>query len=201
MFTRMSKVVLWIAGIAIFIAGAATMGMDAIGFYIWLGGFVLLWGIGTYVEMINNIMDIKKLLSKGVLYNVQDNNIQPTYQVPVENLSITHQNQGKWYCRKCGTENSSDDLKCIGCGTSYDNKISASNTGFVDTGYNLSLSGQQTENRIVAPPKVSNSGFNLSQIAQQTESQKQVAACWFCRACGEKNSSQQQYCSGCGKYR
>ena len=120
MFTRMSKAMLWITGIAIVIGGLVTIQYDGLGLAIWIGGFILLWGIGTYVEMINNIMDIKGLLSKNALH--------------------------------------------------------------VNT-------------------EVSNSDSRLSQVAQQTEMQKQDNAGWFCRQCGQKNSSHSQFCSGCGKYK
>ena len=134
MFTRMSKAMLWITGIAIVIGGLVTIQYDGLGLAIWIGGFILLWGIGTYVEMINNIMDIKGLLSKNALH--------------------------------VNTEVSNSDSR-------------------------LSQVAQQ----------ISNSDSKLSQVAQQTEMQKQDNAGWFCRQCGQKNSSHSQFCSGCGKYK
>ena len=168
MFTRMSKVVLWIAAIAIFIGGAATLSYDGLGLLIWLGGLILLWGIGVFVEMVNNIMDIKIMLSKGGFNNqTPHQNIQKPIQV---NNFV--EDKGKWYCRRCNSENSSDDVKCVSCGASSDGRIGTPNTS-----------------------------YNLSQIAQQTEIQNENAVGWFCRACGQKNSSNSQYCSACGKYR
>lgn len=145
MFTRMAKVVLWIAGIAILITGLA-VGSMADNFLatmsqilvIWAIGFVLLWVIGTYVEMINNIMDIKKLLSKSTLNNVQDGSyvnptyqdgsyVNPTYQAPKgasnAGLNLSQPAQQKeiqktsaWFCGVCGMKNSSHQQYCVNCG-------------------------------------------------------------------------------------
>lgn len=131
MFTRMAKVVLWIVGIAILLTGLAvgSMGNDFLGaLAIWVASFVLLWIVGTYVEMINNIMDIKKLLSKGTLNNVQDGSyVNPTYQASKGasnaglNLSQAAQQEeiqktSVWFCEACGTKNSSHHKYCVNCG-------------------------------------------------------------------------------------
>ena len=63
MFTRMSKGVLWVLVAAIVIGGFVGMAEEVgIGLLIWLGGLVLIWGLGVFVELINNILDIKKIL-------------------------------------------------------------------------------------------------------------------------------------------
>ena len=63
MFTRMSKGVLWVLVAAVVIGGFVGMAEEVgIGLLIWLGGLVLIWGLGVFVELINNILDIKKIL-------------------------------------------------------------------------------------------------------------------------------------------
>lgn len=135
----MAKVVLWIVAIGILILGLAVGSRDFLAaLIIWAVGFVLIWVIGTYVEMINNIMDIKKLLSKSTLNNGQygscvnptyqyDGYVNPTYQVPKgaanDGLNISQpaqqekiQKTGDWFCGLCGTKNSSHQKYCVSCG-------------------------------------------------------------------------------------
>lgn len=71
MFTRMSKGVLWVLVAAVVIGGFVGMAEEVgIGLLIWLGGLVLIWGLGVFVELINNILDIKKILPINIIYRL-----------------------------------------------------------------------------------------------------------------------------------
>ena len=169
MFTRFSKVFLWImvVGVVVVAICAAAAAEEAIVFFpVFLAGCVVLMFFGMFVEMCNNILDIKKILSKGGVVTKENTNEVQSSQ------NFMRVDSGKWYCRKCGTENSGDETHCAGCGASVDNKVGASNMG-----------------------------YNLSQLAQQTDKEKQNEAGWFCRHCGTKNKKLMTYCSGCGKER
>lgn len=63
MFTRISKVVLWILLAGVVIAGFILLGIDVgISLIVWGGGLVVIYGFGIFVELINNVLDIKNIL-------------------------------------------------------------------------------------------------------------------------------------------
>lgn len=63
MFTRISKVVLWILLAGIVIAGFILLWFNVgISLIVWGGGLVVIYGFGIFVELINNVLDIKNIL-------------------------------------------------------------------------------------------------------------------------------------------
>lgn len=171
MFTRMSKGVLWVLVIAAVIGGFVGMTVDmGVALLIWLGGIVLIWGLGVFVELINNILDIKKTLDK-ISTSVAGAMGTPNagaYGNTGYNMNAAMNsgwNETTWYCNRCGTQNSSDETQCAGCGTQRPN------------------SGKPS----------------LAQAAAQIEMPRAVQSGWYCRYCGAKNNSSSRICIGCGK--
>ncbi len=121
MFTRMSKGVLWVLVAAVVIGGFVGMAEEVgIGLLIWLGGLVLIWGLGVFVELINNILDIKKILQSISSTGSMGNSNVGSYGSMGYNMNTSKQsgwNETTWYCNHCGTPNSSDATRCAGCGT------------------------------------------------------------------------------------
>ena len=140
MFTRISKVVLWILLAGVVIAGFILLGIDVgISLIVWGGGLVVIYGFGIFVELINNVLDIKNILksmndngySMGAqVQQVQEpvlsynrNGSQNTRSESRMNLSAvaaastTQSNASSgWYCRECGTKNKTSSRICMGCG-------------------------------------------------------------------------------------
>lgn len=115
MFTRMSKVMLWIAGIGIVIGGFVAMGNDeeGIGWAIWVIGFVALWALGVFIELINNVLDIKNILSNMSLGNSYASNSSSSTPKNSYNTTPIYTN---WCCTGCGTTNVPEADFCSYCG-------------------------------------------------------------------------------------
>lgn len=139
MFTRLAKGLLWVLVVATAITALVVGGTDAgfLGFLgvLLLGALVLLF-LGMFVELANNVMDIKQLLEK-IDYSTQQ--IGTDYQTDTQfSAGMAQTSMGTWYCRKCGTQNSGNEARCTGCGAYAENKIGA-------TTYNLSRLAAQAE--------------------------------------------------------
>lgn len=172
MFTRMSKGVLWVLVVAVVIGGFVGMVAADIGvaLIIWLGGIVLIWGLGVFVELINNILDIKKILQTMSSTGYMGTSNVGSYGYGNTGYSMNTaaqpgRNATTWYCNYCGTPNSLDATKCAGCGTQ----------------------------------RPSSGKPSLAQAASQMETPKATQSGWYCRYCGSKNNSSSRVCIGCGK--
>lgn len=125
MFTRMSKGVLWVLVAAVVIGGFVGMAEEVgIGLLIWLGGLVLIWGLGVFVELINNILDIRKILQSISSTGSMGSSNVGTYGSMGYNMNTSTRsgwNETTWYCNHYGTPNSSDATRCAGCGTQRPN--------------------------------------------------------------------------------
>lgn len=215
MFTRMSKVVLWIAGIAVVIGGFIAGQQDGyLGLSIWLIGIVALWGIGVFVELVNNVMDIKIMISKGALNNIQPNNNskEVTYQSTIDNSKKVEKpllsNKGKdkvetkkieynasaWKCSQCKTINNSQVNSCTNCGCNTWSCPICGTTNHPQATWCV---------RCVKETRYFE--INTDVVTAQTDENEIVndntTLGWFCRACGAKNEEQSVYCVECGKER
>jgi len=120
MFTRIAKGLLGMLMIAVlFLAIIITVVTDG-GFLIFIAvllvGGIFLLSFGMFVELANNIMDIKQILTKTYKFNnnlvdtvtySNETPIKPQGQVIIDN---------KWVCNECGTKNELDTTWCIFCG-------------------------------------------------------------------------------------
>lgn len=145
MFTRIAKVFLWILSIAVVISAFAVSSVleDSIWFFVILGaGFILLMFFGMFVELCNNVLDIKKMFAKDnynsySTYNTvtPNNAIGYSYNTAMPNNTINYstggmleqaakevseekmnESQDGWFCRQCGTKNKALATFCSGCG-------------------------------------------------------------------------------------
>lgn len=145
MFTRFAKGFLWFLSIAVVIASIAVASIldDILWFFIILvGGFVTLMFFGMFVELCNNILDIKHYLLRGGFSNSNTSSYN-NYSVPASNNSYNAyssnvydnnfgnmlsqaakvadvekkaESQEGWFCRQCGTKNKMHATFCSGCG-------------------------------------------------------------------------------------
>ena len=222
MFTRMSKVLLWIMVVAVVIASFGVGAEEeGVGIAIFFGGLIVLIFFGIFVELANNVLDIKNYIAKGGL-NIGDVSSQAVNTQPITTYEPT------WSCRKCGTINKTTSARCEECGevnNSYSggmlsqavkkmeyekqslynsSPIVQGNEAYVNTNTtntnNVNGMVNNTSNIPVQKSvEISNSGMNLSQVAQRKEGQNQIG--WYCRICGEKNAEGSLACKSCGNYK
>ena len=128
MFTRMAKGLLWILMIAIVIV--SVIGMIAenvgVGLAILLLGFVCLFFFGVWVELINNVLDIRntlkdiqKQMNTRPAQNVSMTQSSPVQAAPVQPTPVAVEPvvvEGK--CAKCGYVNNTASKFCMQCGSS-----------------------------------------------------------------------------------
>ena len=186
MFTRMSKVVLWILLVVCVIAGFILLGVDpAISFIVWGGGLVLVYGFGIFVELINNVLDIKKILKKmsdngysmgASVQQMQAAESQDQYNTNQYNQSQHSSNQHSQ------NQHSSNQYN--------QNQYSSAQYSQSQYAQNRSRQSSRNEGRL-----------NLSAAAAASTSQSEIKAGWYCRACGTKNKPASRMCIGCGKER
>lgn len=114
MFTRIAKGILIISSIAILllaiIAAISTDGNGLVFFAIIILGGIFLFNFGIFVELANNVMDIKEFLVKDTSATMKhlskESNTTDTEMIP----------EDKWKCSKCGSLNQLDTTWCTFCG-------------------------------------------------------------------------------------
>lgn len=111
MFTRIAKGILIFLMIIVVIFAllvATTTDAGFLGFLcvIIVGGIGLFF-FGIYVELANNIMDIRESLVKDEKEGLHQ------HVVKEESVEIV---DGKWICKKCGTKNELNTTWCTFCG-------------------------------------------------------------------------------------
>lgn len=143
MFTRISKGVLIFYFIAVVFTGLALLAGDKgekeIGAIVLGAGLVVGYGFGLFVELINNVLDVRinseKILSKMQLYEQNSsllgngsnstlsnygsaNTSTPYSSVGVSNSSfnLLENAQKGWTCMSCKSTNESSYNFCIKCG-------------------------------------------------------------------------------------
>lgn len=120
MFTRIAKGLLGILVVAVlFLAVIITVVADG-GFLLFIGvllfGGIFLFSYGMFVELTNNIMDIKEILAKTYIANYDlIDTIASSNETParIKKQIII---DDKWVCNKCGTKNQLDTTWCTFCG-------------------------------------------------------------------------------------
>lgn len=143
MFTRISKGVLIFYFIAVVFTGLALLAGDKgekeIGAIVLGAGLVVGYGFGLFVELINNVLDVRinseKILSKMQSYEQNSsllgngsnstlsnygsaNTSAPYSSVDVSNSSFNLMENAKkgWICMSCNSTNESSYNFCIKCG-------------------------------------------------------------------------------------
>ena len=111
MFTRLADALLKLCVVAVLLL-AIYVGTEADNFFAFvvalLGGLLILSIFGIFVELANNVLDIKKHLEKNGVGKV---NTYPQTQA----VQPMQANDG-WYCNACGSKNTLDSSYCYGCG-------------------------------------------------------------------------------------
>lgn len=176
MFTRMSKVVLWILLAACVIAGFILLGVDpTISFIVWGGGLVLVYGFGIFVELINNVLDIKKILKK-----MSDNGY--SMGAPVQQMQAAV-SQDQYNSNQYNqSQHSSNQYN--------QNQYSSAQYGQSQYAQGGSSQGRDNNGRI-----------NLAAAAAASTPRSNAVSVWYCRDCGTKNKTSSRICIGCGKER
>ncbi len=74
--------------------------------------------LGTFLEMCDNIADIRAMTVNGTL-RVQNEaapqNVRDTYN-KLSAIADSNNDDGTWVCRACGTTNDNTSATCKGCG-------------------------------------------------------------------------------------
>ncbi len=176
MFTRMSKVVLWILLVVCVIAGFILLGVDpAISFIVWGGGLVLVYGFGIFVELINNVLDIKKILKK-----MSDNGYSMGASVQQMQAAVSQdQYNSNQYNQSQHSSNQYNH-----------NQYSSAQYGQSQYVQGGSSQGRNNNGRI-----------NLAAAAAASTPRSNAVSVWYCRDCGTKNKTSSRVCIGCGKER
>lgn len=127
MFTRLAKGILGVLVVVIIIA-AYFVGVamnSGIGFIVALGiGTVILMFFGLFVELCNNILDIKNMVSKGAINNTQQTYSNTTQGMVQPNMvyntipqaNVERDSSADWFCRYCGAKNKAHTGTCLDCG-------------------------------------------------------------------------------------
>lgn len=132
MFTRMAKGVLIFFEVVVVLAAIGlglTFGIEegGAGFLIFLlvlaVGFLLIFFFGLFVELCNNVMDIRQAVKPGEVSNGSSKSLRQHFASPEFNLSKIaaeyekEQSVEGWYCRFCGTKNTDKNSQiCASCG-------------------------------------------------------------------------------------
>ena len=145
MFTRMSKGLLIFLEVVLAIAaivGGCAIGAEAnsagLGFVLILlflvVGFLIMFSLGLFIELANNVLDIKQMLAKqnggyAGIAPAQNSSTQyssPQYSSPQNgrlNLAelaaqadVERSQQQSWFCSECGTRNPVGVAICKACG-------------------------------------------------------------------------------------
>lgn len=203
MFTRISKGVLIFYFIAVVFIGLALLAGDKgekeIGAIVLGVGLVVGYGFGLFVELINNVLDIRinseKILSKvqsyeqnnsllgnGMHSNLSSNgnagNAYTQTNVSNSSSSLLGNAGGSWTCRYCYSTNEPSHMFCMKCGERRNLNSSGNGSGNTSTPY--------------SSVDVSNSSSNLLENAQKD---------WTCKSCNNTNESSYHFCIKCGARR
>lgn len=134
MFTKISKVILWIGIIGCLIL-SIILGVSTKSFLtflsVFLGTIVVFSVLGVLIEISENIAESKDFLSNidrklgscstGVTNSSSFSETSPNYMGVANKLSaiangeMTH-SEDFWFCRGCGTKNDKLSPTCKGCG-------------------------------------------------------------------------------------
>lgn len=117
MFTRIAKGMLFVLTIVILILAVIITVSTGGNFLVFMGvalfGGIFLFSFGIFVELANNIMDIKDILTKAT-------NNSTTIVTSTDKVSTASKAQiiieDAWVCNKCGTKNSLNTTWCAFCG-------------------------------------------------------------------------------------
>ena len=175
MFTRMAKGFLWILVVAVVISSIALPVVleSGVWFFIALGGgLIILRSFGMFIELCNNILDIKQAIKRG---DVSINNQGSSYGANVSRSSQTYGNNTQAY---------GNNAQSYG----YSNQSYGYNNQ--SYGYNNQMYGNNRQ------------GGMLAAAAKQADEEKKKMATsggWYCKYCGAKNKPHDQYCKDCGK--
>ena len=196
MFTTIGKVFLVVLSIVVVIT-SIMIGADAGAGYGWLtllAGILVLLIFGMWVELCDNVKNIKGLLK--ILANNSYGNGAPggILQSSTENSITNSSYDSGWTCSYCGTKNSSNSDKCCDCNMRRMNAKGNSKL-------NLSQVAAQAD-REKKEQTVSNSKLKIMP-AYQTDPTAQANSeqIWYCRFCGygNKGSNRSGVCKSCGK--
>lgn len=126
MFTRMSKVLLWIMVVAIVIGAFIVdeeVGAEAC-LLVLIGGLLLVMMFGLFVELCNNVLDIKKKMYYIDFSSINNSHPQTLsassskLERAAAQVAHTEETPVGWYCRACGEKNKYRAAVCVGCGKS-----------------------------------------------------------------------------------
>lgn len=131
MFTRIAKVMLVLSVIAVVILSIC-VGIDKEGFgwflLTFMVGFLVLTMFGMFIELANNVMDIKVYLERKAYSTVSNTVNTNSNQMSTDDLMNKLTNTKKlseeqtvnknttWNCKRCGIKNESIALFCSNCG-------------------------------------------------------------------------------------